>query len=129
MSPSSLSLVHFLHEVLLVSAQPLLTDNKTGNCNVLCGHRNFFTSKTWLSCLCVLTKSSVLLDPGEHCLLPALHVGFHVESEAMWEDKWRYNVSIISDHSKHHDVDRVFSFYEYEFGLVYSEIFVLELPT
>ena len=40
----------------------------------------------------VQSSSSHLLDPG--CTISSGHdVGLHVESEAMWADEWRYNVS------------------------------------
>ena len=52
------------------------------------------------------------LGPGQH-YLQALDIGLHVEFEAMWEDESRYNITIASDYSKHHEVDWVFGFHQY----------------
>ena len=35
----------------------------------------------------------------------------------MCEDEWRYNIAISNDLSKHHDVDWVFSFHQYQYFL------------
>ena len=50
----------------------------------------------------------------------------------MWVDEWRYNITIDGYHLKHHDVDGVFGFYQYEYESVlrlmpkHNEIFVLD---
>ena len=44
---------------------------------------------------------------------PGIWRGFREESEAMWEDKSGHNVTIASDHPKHHDVNLVFGFHHY----------------
>ena len=36
----------------------------------------------------------------------------------MREDEWRHDITIASDHPKHHDVDWVFDFYHYEYESV-----------
>ena len=46
--------------------------------------------------------------PEEHCLFKLLYVGFCVEYEAMWEEKWRYNIAIDKDHAKYNNVDEMF---------------------
>ena len=46
----------------------------------------------------VVSSSSYFLNPGQHFLLQALNGGLHVESETMWVDEWRHNISIASDH-------------------------------
>ena len=48
------------------------------------------------------------LNPEQHYLLQALVIGLCVESEVMWEDKWRHNNIITSDHPKRYDVNWVF---------------------
>ena len=54
--------------------------------------------------------SSHLLNPRQYYLFQALGEGLHVGLEAMWEEEWRHNVTIASDHPKHHDVNWVFGF-------------------
>ena len=41
-----------------------------------------------------------------------------VESKFIWEDKWRDNVSIASDHPKKHNVDQVVGFHQYGYILL-----------
>ena len=70
------------------------------------------------------------LDPGQHYLYQVLDIDLRVESETIWDNELRDNVTIASDHPKHHDVDWVFSFYQHQYELVlrlrakHSEIFV-----
>ena len=52
------------------------------------------------------------LGPLQHYLLQSLDEGLCVESDAVWEDEWRNNVNIDSDHTKH-DVDWVFGLHRY----------------
>ena len=59
----------------------------------------------------VRSSSSHPINPGQHYFLQALDASLHVESEAMWKDERRHNVTIASDHPKHYDVDRVLGFY------------------
>ena len=76
------------------------------------------------------SSSSFPLYSGQHNLLQVLDVGLHVESEAMWEDEWRRNITIASDYPKYHDVNWVFGFLQYESVLRltsrHSVIFVFE---
>ena len=62
-----------------------------------------------------------------------IYVGFRIESEAIWEDEWEYNVSIASDHPEHHAMDWVLAFHKYEsalrFTTKYSGIFILNQAT
>ena len=58
----------------------------------------------------VRSLNSLPLNPS-HCLLQSLDEGLGVECEAMWEDEWKHNITIISDPPlKHHDRDWVFGF-------------------
>ena len=40
------------------------------------------------------------LDAGQNYLLQAFDIGLLAESEAMWEDEWKYNFTIDCDHPK-----------------------------
>ena len=59
--------------------------------------------------------SSHSLAPGQHYLPQALDVGLYAESESIWEGELRHNVIITCDHPKHHDMDWVFGFYQYQY--------------
>ena len=43
----------------------------------------------------------------------------HVECEDTQDDEWRHNITIASDHPKHHNVDWVIGFHQYEFETVF----------
>ena len=64
---------------------------------------------------CVVWYRVLLLNPEQNCLLPAFHVDLDVECEATWEDELKHNITITSDHSKHHLVDWLFGFHQYEY--------------
>ena len=55
--------------------------------------------------------SRLSLGPEKYYLLQALHVNLHTESEVTWENEWKYNINIASDHPRHHDVNWLFSFH------------------
>ena len=61
--------------------------------------------------------NSYSFDPGKYYFLQPLDVGLCIESEAMWKDEWRYNVTIASDHPKHYDVAWLFRFHHYQYTL------------
>ena len=61
--------------------------------------------------------SSHSFDQEKHKLLQVLVVGHCIDSEVMWEDEWRHDVTIVSDHPKHNDVNRVFGFHQYQYIL------------
>ena len=53
----------------------------------------------------------LLPDVGSSSCHPlSLDVGHHVQCEVMWEDEWKHNVTMTSDHPKHHHEDWVFGF-------------------
>ena len=60
------------------------------------------------------SSSSHPLNPGQHYFLQALDVDLHVDSEAIWENELRHNVTITFDLPKYHDVDVVFGFHQYQ---------------
>ena len=55
------------------------------------------------------------VDPGQYYILQEF-VCLYVDYEAMLKDEWRHNVTITSDHHKHHNVNWLFAFHlgEYE---------------
>ena len=55
--------------------------------------------------------SSYRHNPGQHYLPQEHDIGLGVEVEVMWEDEWRHNFTIASNHPKYHDVDWVFGFH------------------
>ena len=77
------------------------------------------------------SSSSQPLNPGRnYFLLQALNVGLHVKTEDLWEDEWKHNITISTNHCIHHNLDWVFGFHQYESVLTvtpkHSEIFILE---
>ena len=69
----------------------------------------------------VRSSSSRSRHPNQYYIFLALDVGLLVESEAMWEDEWRGNITIASNHFRHHGVDWVFDFYLLSVHLVGTE--------
>ena len=65
----------------------------------------------------VRSSSSQPLNPGQHYLFQALDVGLCVESEAMWDDERRYNITSVSDNPTLNDEDGVFCFHYYRYIL------------
>ena len=51
-------------------------------------------------------------DLGHHYFLQILDVVHRFESEVMSEDKLRHNVTVTSDHPKHHNMEWVFGFHQ-----------------
>ena len=73
------------------------------------------------------SSSDLFFYPALHYLPHTLEVGLHIESEAVWEDGWRYDVTTVIDLPKHHD-----SFHQYESVLrltpKHFEIFASQIP-
>ena len=81
--------------------------NYAPRCSRWCSRRNFCQSRlvfpvcmTWYRVLFLDEAyfSNHPLDPGEHYHLQELDAGLCVESDGTWEDEWRHNITIISDH-------------------------------
>ena len=75
-----------------------------------------------------------LLDPGHHQLQQDAR--FRVQCKATWENEWRHNITIVNNPlPKHHDVDWMFSFNQYEYKSVlkltpkHGIIFVFKLSS
>lgn len=78
--------------------------------------------RTWLdfSCFCGMVRVllpdiglpvTIFLSQGSTTFPQELHIGTHVECEAVWEYAWRHSVAVASDHSIHYDVDWTFDFF------------------
>ena len=89
------------------------------------------------SSVCVAWLRLLFSDVGASCshpLDPKEHNFLRLKCEAISEAEWRYHIIIAYDHPKHHDVDRMFDFNQYEYESVlrlipnHSEVFVLALP-
>ena len=50
----------------------------------------------------IWSSSSHLTYPEQYVHLQNLHVLHHVDLQALLEDVWRYDVTFIQNHSKHH---------------------------
>ena len=96
--------------------------------------RNFLSTQGSFACV---TWGRVLLpDVGSSSSLPLyfhkeLDVLLGFESEAKREDEWKHNACITSDIPKHHDVNWLTGFHQYESILrlthKHAEFFLLEL--
>ena len=79
--------------------------------------QKFSGSQLWILLLVlpyIGSSSGHPLNPGQYHLFQALDVDLHFEPENMWEDEWRRNITIASDHTKYYDVHWVFGFHQYE---------------
>ena len=73
---------------------------------------NFLTTNTGFSCLCAMVQSPV----ATYMVFPAVTLLIYGSTssmffEAIWEDKWRHNFIIASDHPEHHDVSLSITFW------------------
>ena len=121
----SVSLV--LRGVLLVSfsiiphtSRGLLSWELGGQMLKLISSQKFFHAQHQVLLLVLHSTESVarrkvfqlpLSHPSQHKFVLAFDIGLGVESEAMWEDEWRHNITITLDHSKYCDVNWVFGFH------------------
>ena len=76
-----------------------------------------FSTNTEFSCLCSMAQCPVTIYRVSSChfLNPGSKTSFGPLMQAsLEENKWRHSVTIASDHPKHHDIDWVFGFHQFE---------------